>query len=190
MRRFLILAALSLAVVGAPGRAQFQNSGTEFIESVRSSNGNRVVELLDAAANKVELINYRNERGETALIVAAGRRDEEWTGFLLNSQADPNLGDRAGNTPLIAAARAGFFDGVGWLLGAGAKVDAANRAGETALIVAVQARQPLIVSLLLNAGADPDRTDAIAGFSARDYATRDPRAREILKVIEARKPKR
>ena len=51
--------------------------------------------------------------------------------------------------------------------------------GETPLIVAVQQRQPPIVKLLLAAGADPDKTDSAAGYSARDYAKRDSRAREI-----------
>jgi ankyrin repeat protein len=70
----------------------------------------------------------------------------------------------------------------------GAKVDAANRAGETALIVAVQHRQIPIVRDLLEAGADPDKTDSVAGYSARDYAKRDNRTPALLKLIEAKKP--
>jgi hypothetical protein len=46
-----------------------------------------------------------------------------------------------------------------------------------------------MVRLLLNAGADPDRTDSAAGYSARDYATRDTRSRDILKLITDKKPK-
>jgi len=44
------------------------------------------------------------------------------------------------------------------------------------------------VKLLLDHGANPDHTDAVAGYSARDYATRDPRARAILKLINDKKP--
>ena len=61
--------------------------------------------------------------------------------------------------------------------------------GETPLIIAVQQRNLPIVRVLLGEGADPDRTDHAAGYSARDYATRDPRARDILKMIEDKKPK-
>ena len=43
--------------------------------------------------------------------------------------------------------------------------------------------------LLLDAGANPDKTDNAAGLSARDYATRDPRARDILNLINATRPK-
>jgi hypothetical protein len=46
-----------------------------------------------------------------------------------------------------------------------------------------------MVRTLLAAGANPDKTDSAAGLSARDYAARDGRSREILQAIEARKPK-
>jgi hypothetical protein len=45
-----------------------------------------------------------------------------------------------------------------------------------------------IVRSLLNAGADPDKTDSVAGYSARDYAKRDSRTPQLLKLIEAKKP--
>ncbi len=182
---FVILAALLSAAM--PALAQFSDKGTEFVEAVRKSDGNKVVELLkDKPAG---LIDARGEDGNTALIIALARRDDEWSGFLLNNGADPNLSGKGGDSPLMAAARAGYFDGVGWLLGLGAKVDATNKSGETALILAVQQRQPMIVRALLNAGANPDRADHAAGYSARDYAARDGRGRDILKLIEEKKPK-
>jgi ankyrin repeat protein len=52
---------------------------------------------------------------------------------------------------------------------------------------ALEAALP-VVRLLLSRGANPDKTDNAAGYSARDYATRDPRAREILKLITDKKP--
>jgi ankyrin repeat protein len=61
--------------------------------------------------------------------------------------------------------------------------------GETPLIIAVQQRDLQIVRQLLDAGANPDRSDAAAGYSARDYAVRDTRARDILKLIEDKKPR-
>jgi ankyrin repeat protein len=61
--------------------------------------------------------------------------------------------------------------------------------GETPLIVAVQQRQASMVRVLLAAGANPDRPDSAAGLSARDYAARDGRSREIIQMIEAKKPK-
>ena len=95
-----------------------------------------------ARKNRPGIVNAKDANGDTALIVAIRDRDEDWTGFLLNKGADPNLAGKSGDTPLIAAARVGFEDAAGWLLGLGAKVDGTNRMGETALIIAVQQRQP------------------------------------------------
>lgn len=186
-RRFVVIAAAALMSAAAPATAQYGNKGLEFVEAVRRSDGNKVLELLQD--RPTGLVDTRADDGNTALTIALARRDDEWTGFLLNNGADPNLAGKGGDSPLIVAARAGYLDGVGWLLGLGAKVDATNKAGETALIAAVQQRQPLVAQVLLRAGADPDKTDHAAGYSARDYAARDARARDILKIIEARKPK-
>lgn len=183
------IAAATLVTLSAPAAAQLVGgyAGTEFVEAVRKSDGDKVTQLL--RDHPTGLVDARDEDGNTALIIAIARRDEEWTGFLLNQSADPNLGGKGGNTPLITASRIGFDQAVEWLLGMGAKVDGANRMGETPLIVAVQQRQTPIVRRLLAAGADPDRTDTAAGYSARDYARRDTRARDILKLIDDKRPK-
>jgi ankyrin repeat protein len=188
-----IFATIGLAVAAAltaPAGAQFGGggyNGVQFVEAVRKSDGDKATQLLES--NAPGLVNARGEDGDTALIIAIARRDDQWTGFLLNKGADPNLAGKGGDTPLITAARAGFGDAVDWLLSMGAKVDAANKMGETPLIAAVQTRQTQIVRTLLSAGADPDKTDTAAGYSARDYAQRDGRAREILQLIQAKKPK-
>jgi ankyrin repeat protein len=185
---FAIFAAAALTLSSAPAAAQFQgDDGLNFVEAVRKADGDKAQELL--AKNPRGLVDFRATDGQTALILAIARGDEQWTAFLLNKGADPNLPGKAGDTPLINAARVGFESGVEWLLQLGAKVDADNKMGETALIVAVQQRQPRVAQMLLEAGANPDKTDHAAGYSARDYAQRDPRARDILKLIEAKKPK-
>jgi ankyrin repeat protein len=176
--------ALALALTATPATAQQMSMSTDdFVEAVRDRNGDKAMEFLRARGNGI--INTRDDRGDTALIVAIARRDDVWTGFLLNQGADPNYAARNGETPLIAAARVGYMGAIADLLRAKAKVDAANRMGETALIVAVQNRHPAVVKLLLALGADPDKPDSAAGYSARDYAKRDTRTREILKLIEA-----
>jgi hypothetical protein len=52
----------------------------------------------------------------------------------------------------------------------------------------VQARQPRVVELLLRAGANPDKPDHVTGYTARDYAKRDTRNPQLLKLIETVKP--
>jgi uncharacterized protein len=132
-------------------------------------------------------VNSRNAKGQTALNIAIARSDDTWTRFLIGRGADPNLPASNGDTPLITAARVGSTDAVELLLGLGAKVDQSNKMGETPLIVAVQQRRLEAVKLLLGKGANPDKTDSAAGYSARDYARRDTRNRELLAAIEASK---
>lgn len=179
---------MSLALTGTPVAAQLGSSAKyDFVKAVEDRDGSKAMQLL--SDNPAGLLDARNEAGDTALIITIARDDSDWTGFLINKGADVNLAGRDGDTPLITAARVGFEDAVRWLLTAGAKVDAANRMGETALIVGVQQRRPHVVKALLDAGADPDKTDSAAGLSARDYAERDTRSRQILQLIEAKKPK-
>jgi ankyrin repeat protein len=181
---FVLFAAGLLTA--APAIAQ-TIPGLDFVEAVKKSDGDKAIGLLRDHSNGI--IDTKDGEGNTGLIIAINRSDVTWTGYLLKSGADFNLAGKGGDTPLIAASRVGFTQAVEWLLAIGAKVDASNRMGETPLIIAVQQRELPIVRMLLTAGANPDKTDAAAGYSARDYATRDTRARDILKLIEEKKPK-
>lgn len=181
MKRIAI-AALALAAPTAPVAAQYVSDVEPFISAVRDRDGNTATGIVDS---RPSVLNSRNAKGETALIVAISRSDELWTAFLIGKGANPNFPASNGDTPLIAAARVGFTNGMEMLLGRGAKVDATNKMGETALIQAVQQRQLGAVKLLLENGADPDWRDAAAGYSAREYAKRDTRNREILAAIES-----
>jgi len=184
--RFAVLAA-AVGAASVPVLAQTGLNGMDFVNAVRSRDGDKATQLIQSHPSG--LVDARDGDGNTPLIITVSRQDEDWTAFLINHGADPNLPGKGGDTPLIAASRIGFEQGVEWLLESGAKVDLANRMGETALIVAVQQRQVPVVRLLLGAGANPDRSDSAAGLSARDYATRDSRARDILTLIQAKVPK-
>ena len=128
---FAVCACAALFIFAAPAAAQVAGfAGLEFVEAVKKSDGDKVQELL-LAHPAGGLIDARDGDGNTALIIAVARRDEEWTGFLLNKGADPNLPGKGGETPLIAAARVGFETAIQWLIGLGAKIDTANRMGET-----------------------------------------------------------
>jgi ankyrin repeat protein len=179
------LFAIAITAVAAPVVAQITGyEGAQFVKAIKDGKSDDAVKLLQATPS---LVNARDLTGETALLAAIENRDHEWTGYLLQQGADPNMAGPNGETPLIAAARAGYPEAADWLIGLGARIDETNRAGETALIVAVQRRQVSIVRSLLNAGADPDKTDSVAGYSARDYAKRDSRTPQLLKLIEAAK---
>ena len=187
MKRLNFAAAAAIAIAAMPVAAQqLTSKGYDFVHAVQERNGDKATALL--TDNPPGIVDSRDDHGDTGLIIVISRQDAQWTGFLLQKGADVNLGGHGGDTPLITAARVGFEDAVEWLLSLGAKVDVPNRMGETPLIIAVQQRRPHIVKLLLDAGANPDKTDSAAGYSARDYAARDNRSREILQMIEAKKP--
>lgn len=183
MKRFGLM--LMAAVMAAtPAAAQYVSDTEPFIDAVRSRDGDKATQYIE---DRPSVLNSRNAKGETALIVAISRSDDLWTKFLLSKGADPNLAASNGDTPLLAAARVGFTDAIELLLALGARVDATNKMGETPLIIAVQQRELAAVKLLLAKGANPDKKDAAAGYSAREYAKRDTRSREILSAIEAAK---
>jgi uncharacterized protein len=181
----IALVGVALSIVSAPAAAQLSADSDKFLDAVKKSDGAAGMSLLDANPT---IVDIPDSSGDTALIIAIRRSDSAWTGFLLNHGADPNHAGAGGDTPLIAAARVGFDEAAGWLLTMGGKVDQTNKMGETPLIIAVQRRNVPMVKRFLRAGADPDRTDSAAGYSARDYARRDSRSREIQKLIDDKKP--
>ncbi len=184
-RKYFLVAALAAGIAAGPAAGQPASDAERLVSAVKDRNVGQAVMVL---RDRPLVINARNHNGETALSIAVARRDDEWTSFLLSKGADPNAPASNGDTPLIIAARMGYTAGATHLASLKAKIDAINRKGETALIVAVQQRNLPIVRMLLSVGADPDKTDNVQGYSARDYAKRDPRARDILRLIETRKP--
>ncbi len=192
MKRRLIGLAIAAAILSssAPAGAQLlKNDGEELLNALKEGESGKALEIVERPGSTTS-VSYRGYDGNTPLHIVVRSRNSNWVGFLLSKGADPNVGDSNGDTPLILAARVGFSEGVARLLMKRAQVDKGNKLGETALIVAVQRRQPAIVRMLLEAGANPDKADHAAGYTARDYAKRDNRSTEILKLIESLKAKK
>lgn len=187
-KRIKLLTALCLGAAAVPAQAQYSNSGYSFLNAVRERDGNKATEMLKAPGSTV--VNFRDDKGDGALHIVAGRRDLDWLSFMISQKADVNLANRAGDTPLMIAARIGFDAGIDLLLRRGAQVDKGNRLGETALIIAVQQRQMPVIRRLVEAGANPDKTDNATGRSARDYAKVDSRGTEILRIMDSAKAKK
>jgi ankyrin repeat protein len=189
MTRIPRLLVLALAIAATPALAQISGSdGEAFVAAMKEGNGSKAVDLVEKPGSTV--VNYRGDDGDAGLHIAMRHRNANWVGFLLSRDADPNLGNKNGDTPLILATRLGFVEGAARLLMYRAQVDKANKLGETALIVAIQQRHSAIVRMLLEAGADPDKADHASGYSARDYAKRDNRSQDMLRLIESVKSKR
>src|SRR3982751_818348 len=165
-----------VSLTTTPAAAQMTGPpSTEFVHAIKDRDADKALGIAGENPSPA-ILNARDGDGNTGLIIAVARRDPEWTGFLLNKGADPNLGGKGGDTPLIVAARFGFDEAIGWLLQMGAKVDGTNKMGETALITAVQQRQVPIVRKLLDAGANPDKTHTAARYSGRANGASGPPA--------------
>ncbi len=104
--------------------------------------------LVDAGAQ----VDAMDRSGQTALLLAAARRDTETVRFLLSKGADPNL-----KTPLIHAVRADRGDPgtIRLLLERGADPDARVPSLGTALMCAAGRGDLDVLGLLLDKGADP-----------------------------------
>lgn len=186
-RKLAVRAAIAAVVLmTAPVQAQFSDS-YNFLKAVKDRDGNKATEIIEKPGTTT--INTRDvTSGETALHIVVARRDLTWLNFLLAKGANPNIADNQGNTPLMQATQLRFIDGARYLISKGAQIDKTNDNGETALIRAVQLRDLAMVRLLIASGANPDRRDAIAGMSARDYAQRDNRTPGLVEALNEAKP--
>lgn len=188
-------ALAAAAALGLTAPAYAQDSGYDGAQFVKAIQDGKLDDAYKLFTGKPTLANARDFNGQTALVAAIDKGEEQWAGYLLKEGADPNLPGAMRETPLMAAARRGLPQVVDWLIQLGAKVDADNNRGETALIVAVQnvqdARDPqlAIVETLLDSGADPDKADSAQGYTARDYARQKNRVPKLLQLIQAKKPK-
>jgi len=183
-----VAAGLALALAGGAGAQQLASDAETFLSAIRDQDGAKATAIESKAGASV--VNYRGYDGSTPLTVAMAKRNIIYVGFLLGKGAQSDLADKRGDTPLIIGARNGFSEGVDLMIASRAAIDLANKQGETPLIVAVQGRHSTIVRRLLEAGANPDKADFAAGYSARDYARRDTRNRDLLRMIETIKPRK
>ena len=105
--------------------------------------------LLDAGVDA----NAATEKGETALMFAAGHRSLNAAKLLLERGANVNAASKKGWTPLIYAARTSSADMLKLFIAAGANVNAKDAAGWTALTHAAAIGTNWYFEPLLKAGA-------------------------------------
>jgi hypothetical protein len=178
----LVLSAAS--AFAAPAVGQSYSEGYTFIKAVKDHDANKVNEMAGGPRGTIVVNTKDAGNGDTALHIVTRDRDGTWLAFLLAKGAQPNVANKAGDTPLVIAAQIGWTEGADLLLSRRASVDLGNSRGETPLILAVQRHDLPMVQLLFSRGADPKRSDTAAGYTALDYAKRDPRGAPIVRLLE------
>ncbi|MCI4028944.1 ankyrin repeat domain-containing protein [Dickeya dianthicola] len=176
-RPFLCLLALTLATTAqaqqpavpvAPAASdsstpalnerQVQSQLNQYLwDAARTSNDAVIREFISAGYN----LNTRDEKGYTAVILAAYHGHYDTVSLLLDHGADPCLQDNRGNTALMGAVFKGELKIARLLLAAKCNPDAHNNAGQTAAMYASLFQRAEILKALQEQGADMNATDAM-----------------------------
>ena len=124
--------------------------------------------LFDEVLPTIEDLNATDERGSTALILAAYYNRLYMLDKLLYAAADPNIGGAMGN-PIHGAAYKGSTEIVKHLVYHGASLDVTDSQGSTPLHYAVLGSNCELVEFLLARGGRYDIDDN-SNMTAREYA--------------------
>lgn len=87
-------------------------------------------------------VHYRNEKGDSLVMLASYHGHLDTTRVLLEAGADPNIANDQGQTPLAGAAFKGYLEIAELLLRHGALVEGASPDGKTPLMMAAMFNRP------------------------------------------------
>uniref|UniRef100_A0A4W4E206 ZU5 domain-containing protein n=1 Tax=Electrophorus electricus TaxID=8005 RepID=A0A4W4E206_ELEEL len=123
-------------------------AATGFLRATRSGN---VEKVLDHIKNGID-INTANQKGNTALHIAALAGQDKVVAELVNCGANVNAQSQKGFSPLYMAAQENHLEVVKFLLENGANQSLPTEDGFTPLAVALQQGHENVVALLINYG--------------------------------------
>lgn len=137
-----------------------------YFDAARAGN----IELLSAFYEAGVNANVADEKGYTALILAAYHGHQKAVTYLIDTaHADTCQEDNKGNTALMGAIFKGHLTVAKQLMFADCNVDAQNQQGQTALMFASLFDRQELVRELIASGANPQHTD-LSGNTVADIA--------------------
>lgn len=116
-----------------------------------------------------EIINLKDDSGNTALMFAASGGHLEIARVLVETGADINLRDEYGETALMLASAKGHLEIASLLIENNADINLRDEYGKTALMRSAFYGHITIANLLLDKGAEVNLEDK-NGYKALDYA--------------------
>ena len=133
--------------------------------------GDKYIETIQCILKLDIKINYKNEKGRTALMIASKGGHEQVVQTLVSAGVNVNIQDNNGYTALMLACDTNSYTIVNYLLQTGANPDIQRDDGNTAIIIACQNNHSNIVKLLLQFNADPliSATNGDTAFSVSIY---------------------
>ena len=137
-----------------------------FFNEIRNGNLEGVKSYLQ---KDPELLEIRDQRGSTPLVLAAYYNHLEMADHLLEKGAGVDHKDGSGNTALMGACFKGYTEMAERLIAAGANLNTPNGMGGSCLIFAVTFNKEKMADLLIAHGADVAFRDA-RGHTALDHA--------------------
>lgn len=137
-----------------------------FFDTIRKGELKATLSMLRANPN---LVNVKDQRGSTPLILAAYYGNAEMVKAILDKGANIDDEDASGNTALMGVCFKGFLVVAKILLVNGANANHQNQMGASCLIYAVTYNQFEIAKLLIENGAKVGIKDA-KGNTALDHA--------------------
>ena len=138
----------------------------DFFREIRNGNIEAVQEILKTAP---ELVNSKDERGSTPLILASYYNHLQIANLLLDQGAAIDAKDASGNSALMGVCFKGFAEVAKELIEKGANINERNAMGATSLIYAATFNRLEIAKFLLANGADASVKDG-RGNKALDHA--------------------
>jgi len=150
------------------------------VYAAQFDNVKEVQKLLDRGAE----INGYNKQGDTALLEAAGHRNEKVVAFLLKRGADANLRSRSvGRTPLMRQMLRPSLSIAKKLIKHGAKIELTDKFGNTALLEAAYYADLEYLTFLLQKGADVKAVNK-DGQNALLRASGSVKGRDVIGAVQ------
>ena len=164
MRIYIALALLLISGLSLAGEPDVQTQlKTHYFDAARRGD----VEMLDTFIASHYPLDVQDDKGYTALILAAYNGQGKTVEQLLNAGANACVQDKRGNTALMGAIFKGELKIARRLLATDCNPDQRNGAGQTAAMYAGLFKRVELLNDLTRKGADLNAEDAVGNSAAR-----------------------